>query len=103
MIKFVAEHSFKRTALFGVFLAGLLGICIFQVNALTSMVYSIGDQEELIEQLKEQSIFSRSLNLPSFSRVEMEELAKEMQLERVKEVSYLRVLGSTVATNQNQR
>ena len=102
MIAFTTQHSIKGALLLGVFLAGLLLLYIFQVNALTASVYHMGDQEKRLGQLKEQSILSKVQHLPSFSRTRMEELAQEMQFERVQEISYLRVLGSTVAATINQ-
>ena len=101
-IAFATQNPTKGAVLLGAFLAGLLLLYIFQVNALTAQVYHMGDQEKRLGQLKEQSILFEAQRLPSFLRVSMEELAQEMQFERVKEVSYLRVLGSTVATTTNQ-
>ena len=103
IIAFATQNSTKGAMLLGVFLAGLLLLYIFQVNALTQEVYHMGDQEKRLSQLKEQSILSGTKRLPSFSRVRMEELAQKMQFERVHEVSYLRVLSSSVATTTNQQ
>ena len=103
VIAFATHHPAKGAVLLGAFLAGLLMLYIFQVNALTAQVYSMGDQEKRLGQLKEQSILSGTQHLPSFSRARMEELAQEMQFERVKGVSYLRILGSAVATTTNPK
>jgi len=103
VIAFATHHPTKGAVLLGTFLAGFLLLYIFQVNALTAQVYYMGDQEKRLGQLKEQSILFEAQHLPNFSRVRMEELAQEMQFERVQEVSYLRVLGSTVATTTNQK
>ncbi|MCH7828452.1 hypothetical protein IH982_01110 [Patescibacteria group bacterium] len=102
MIAFATKPPVKGAVLLGVFLAGLLLLYIFQVNALTASVYHMGDQEKRLRQLKEQSILFKVQHLPSFSRARMEELAQEMHFERVQEVSYLRVLGPAVAATTNQ-
>ena len=80
----------------------LLFIYIVQINSLTARVYSIGDQEKRLNQLKEQRSYLKTQNLPSFTRENMEKLAQEMQLERVQNISYLKVLSSSVATTTNQ-
>jgi hypothetical protein len=102
MIDFATQHPLRGVVLLGAFLAGLLALYIFQVNALTAQVYHIGDQEKQIGQLKEQSIHLEAQHLPSLSRTEMEELAQLLQFERVQGVSYLRVLGPAVAATTNQ-
>ncbi|OHA71117.1 MAG: hypothetical protein A3D64_03150 [Candidatus Wildermuthbacteria bacterium RIFCSPHIGHO2_02_FULL_49_9] len=99
MIAFTLHHPFKGTALLGVFLAGLLGLCVFQLNTLTASVYSLGDQEERLDELKAQGLLLQAQHLPNLSRARMEQLAHAMQLERVQKVSYLRVLGGAVAQN----
>lgn len=96
------QYLIRGAVLLGVFLAGLLLLYIFQVNALTAQVYHMGDLEKRLGQLSEQSILSGTQRLPSFSRTRMEELAQEMQFQRVQEVSYLRVLSPAVATTTNQ-
>ena len=95
-------HPTKKILLLGVFLSGLLLLYIFQINTLTASVYSIGDQEKRLNQLKEQSSYRKTQDPPSFTRVHMEKLAQEMQLERVQNISYLNVLSLSVATTTNQ-
>lgn len=102
MAVFVLAHPCKSAVFLGVFLAGLLLATIFQMNALTALVYHMGDQEKQVELLKDQGTNIGTQHLPSFSRIKMEALAKEMQFERVKQVSYLRVLGSSVAATTIQ-
>ena len=97
MITSILQHPFRGAVILGVFLAGLLWLYIFQINILTTQVYNMGDQETYLEQLKEQSLLLEAQHLPSFSRAEMEELAQELRFERVQQISYLRVLGNTVA------
>lgn len=98
MTALILEHPLKGTVLLGAFLAGLLTLYIFQVNALTAQVYHMGDQEKHLGQLKEQNLHL----VPSFTRTQMEELAQLLQFERVQKVSYLRVLGSAVAEATSQ-
>lgn len=101
-VAFATKLPTQGAVLLGVFLAGLLLLYIFQVNALTAQVYYMGDQEKRLEQLEEQSILPAVQHLPSLTRTGMEELAQLLQFQRVKEVSYLRVLGSSVARSTNQ-
>ena len=102
MITFFKLHLAKRTLLLGALLAGLLLFYIFQINALTASVYSIGDQEKRLAQLQEQDSYRKTQQFPNFTRAHMEKLAQEMQLERVQNISYVKVLGSSVATTTNQ-
>jgi len=103
MTAFQLQNPIKGAVLLlGAFLAGLLWLTIFQVNALTASVYRMGDQEKRLEQLKEQGILLEAQHLPSFTRERMEELAQEMQFERVQNISYLKVLGGIVAQNISQ-
>ena len=102
MITFSNLYPTKRILLLGVFLSGLLLLYIFQINALTASVYSIGDQEKRLDQLKEQSSYRKTQDFPNFTRAHMEKLAQEMQLERVQTISYLNVLSTSVATTTNQ-
>lgn len=102
MISFLTLHPTKGALLLGISLAGLLLLYIFQINALTSQVYHIGDQETYLEQLQEQGAYLGVQHLPSFSRDRMEELAEKMQFERVGQISYLKILSSSVATTINQ-
>ena len=101
-IAFSMPHPKKEAVLLGAFLTGLLLLYIFQINALTASIYHIGDQEKRLGQLKEQTVYLQAQHLPSFTRTRMEKLAQEMQFERVQEISYLKVLGSSVATTINQ-
>ena len=102
MITSLKLYRIKGVLIPGALLAMLLFIYIFQINSLTARVYSIGDQEKRLNQLKEQRSYLRTQNFPSFTRASMEELAQEMQLERVQSISYLKVLSSSVATTTNQ-
>ena len=102
MITSFKLYRIKRVLIPGVLLAMLLFIYIFQINSLTARVYSIGDQEKRLNQLKEQRNYLKTQSLPSFTRENMEKLAQEMQLERVQNISYLKVLSSSVATTTNQ-
>jgi len=86
----------------GAFLAGLLSLTIIQMNAVTAQVYHMGDQEKQLVQLHEQSTLLEVQRLPSFSRTHMEELAQRMQFQRVQEISYLKVVNSSVARTTNQ-
>jgi len=95
-------HSKKGAVLLGAFLTGFLLLYIFQINALTASIYHLGDQEKRLDQLKEQTVYLQAQHLPSFTRIRMEKLAQEMQFVRVQEISYLKVLGSSVATIVNQ-
>ncbi|MDP2735351.1 MAG: hypothetical protein Q8P12_04035 [bacterium] len=95
-------HPRKGAVLLGALLAGLLALYIFQVNALTAQVYLLGDQEKRLESLKEKSVLLEATRLPSFTRARMEELAERLRFERVREVSYLKVLGGSVARNGGQ-
>ncbi|MDP4007328.1 MAG: hypothetical protein Q8P55_01915, partial [bacterium] len=85
--------------LLGAFLAGLL---IFQMNALTAQVYSMADQEKRLEQLKEQGLLLESQHSLSLSRAQMEELANLLQFQRIREITYLRILGGSVARTTSQ-
>ncbi|MDA1337591.1 MAG: hypothetical protein O3C23_02400 [bacterium] len=102
MISFLTAHPTRAALLLGIFLAGLLLLYIFQINALTTQVYRMGDQEKHLVQLKEQGVHLDVQHLGSFTRTRMEELAKEMQFERVGKISYLKILSSSVATTINQ-
>jgi hypothetical protein len=101
-MKVLARHPQKGAVLLGAILAGLLSLSIFQMNALTALVYHMGDQEKRSEQLKESNLLLEAQQLPVLSRVQMEDLAQAREFERVKEVSYLRVLNATVATTKIQ-
>ena len=71
MTTFVLENPLKGLVLLAVFLAGLLWFTIFQMNALTALVYHMGDQEKRIEQLKDQSLTLEPQHLLSFSRTQI--------------------------------
>ena len=101
-LPFLTLRPAKGVLLLGISLAGLLLLYIFQINALTAQVYHMGDQEKYLGQLKEQSIHLSANHLPSFTRAYMEELAAKMEFERVEQISYLKIVGSSVATTINQ-
>ena len=102
MITSLKLYRIKGVLIPGALLAMLLFIYIFQINSLTARVYSIGDQEKRLDQLQEQDSYRKTQQFPNFTRAHMEKLAQEMQLERVQNISYLKVLGSSVATTTNQ-
>lgn len=103
MMTFPLHHPLRGAMLLGAFLAGLFGITIFQVNALTSSVYGIGDQQRRVEQLQEQAFSLEKGHTQSLSRARMQEAAELLGFERVQSVSYLKVLGSAVAASTSQK
>ena len=88
--KFVLTCCFILTLVFA-------ALYIFQVNALVAMAYSIAGQETQIFELKEetkalQANIGRALSLKDF-----EKLARELQFEKVRGVTYLKLLDGAVA------
>ena len=75
---------------------------IFQVNALVAMAYSIAGQETQIFELKEktrvlQANVGKALSLRDFER-----LAAELHFEKVRGVTYLKLLDGAVAQSENR-
>ncbi|HZX49599.1 MAG TPA: hypothetical protein VFE94_00410 [Candidatus Paceibacterota bacterium] len=82
-------------------IAGLLvGMYVFQLNALTALAYHIADQEQLATQLKQDVTQLEIRARHTFSLNDLEELAQNMQFEKITNISYLKIPTGGVAANQ---
>ncbi|PIP23302.1 MAG: hypothetical protein COX90_00365 [Candidatus Nealsonbacteria bacterium CG_4_10_14_0_2_um_filter_38_17] len=77
----------------------LLGFYIFQVNDLTKKIYSIQNYEDKLEELS----FEAKNSEISFSTVNslatLESQIQNLNLEKVNQIKYIKVLDSQVAKN----
>ena len=86
--------------LFG--LAALVAFYIFQVNSLTALAYHVADQERKIQQLKEDNISLQIHAHQALSLKDLETLARQLHFEKVRSISYVKVLDGSVAQTNVQ-
>ena len=80
----------------------LAAFYIFQVNSLTALVYHVADQERKIQQLKEDNASLQIHAQQPLSIKDLETLARQLDFEKVRSISYVKVLGGSVAQTNIQ-
>ena len=80
--------------------AAFLAMYILQLNALTALAYHIADHEDQLQQFKEDHVNLQAQVRQSTTLSDLENLASQLQFEKITNISYVRVLDTTVAQNQ---
>lgn len=92
-------HEHKGILLFlagaGLFILAFL--YVLQINAVTGAVYLLGDLEKTFKELRTNIQGLQTGKEIHLSHQRMEELAKMLNFERVSEITYLEILGESVA------
>ena len=83
-----------------ILVASLLVFYIFQVNALTGLVYQVAEQEYAFDVLQEDFGSIEQKHLESLSRKNLEDLAELLVFERISTITYLQVFGGGVAQSR---
>lgn len=83
-----------------ILVASLLVFYIFQVNALTGLVYQVAEQEYAFDALEENFGSIEQKYLETLSRKNLEDLAELFVFERVSTITYLEVFGPGVAQSR---
>lgn len=78
----------------------LLFVYVLQVNFLTQSAYRISEQELTIARLTQANGILKAKGVQTLSFQTLEELAKELEFEKVNTIGYIKLLNSTVAQNQ---
>lgn len=93
--KFVWTCCFVLT---GVFVA----LYIFQVNALVAMAYHIAGEETQIRQMKEETKTLQTNANKVLSLKDLEGLAVQLHFEKIRSITYLRLIEGAVAQSENR-
>ena len=91
----------KYTWAVGIFLLGLLiGLYIFQLNALTQLAYHIAETEQHAMEIKHENTSLQTQAHRAVSLRDLEQLAQTKNFHKVTSVTYLRPISGSVAQNQ---